>query len=177
MPHAQDAQQRQPGQRGESVMFETWYEGLEALQGSPEQRRAWADLLEVRSTVAKMLESMRNDGAIGAALEAEVTLYADFFPFADLIKADTAQGAQELHFFFITSGLQLAAPDARPDDAVELKTERVTMWISAKPSDAKKCIRCWHRRADVGVHAAHPEICGRCVENLPGARGENRRFF
>jgi len=166
-----------PGKRGESVLFETWYEGLEALQGAPEQREAWAELLQVRSAVAKMLEVMRNDGQIGAALEAEVTIYGDFFPFADLLKQDQQQSGGELHFFFITSALRLAAAEERPEDAIEVKTDRVTMWISTRRSDAPKCIRCWHYRPDIGVHPEHPEICGRCVENLPGGRGEVRRWF
>ncbi len=166
-----------PGNRGESVLFETWYDGLAALQGAPEQRDAWADLLQVRSAVAKMLEGMRNDGQIGAALEAEVTIYGDFFPFASLLEQDPQQAGAELHFFFITSGLTLAATDAKPEDAVEVKTDRVTLWISTRRSDAQKCIRCWHYVADVGKHPEHPEICGRCVENLPGGRGETRRWF
>ena len=64
-----------PGTRGESVLFETWYDGLDALQGSPEQRKFWSDLLAIRDGAAKLLEGMRNAGQIGAALEAEVTLY------------------------------------------------------------------------------------------------------
>ena len=46
--------------------------------------------------------------------------------------------------------------------------------ISAAPSSAVKCERCWHYRDDVGSHADHPGICGRCVGNLAGA-GEVRR--
>src|SRR2546422_10966104 len=65
------------GPRGESVLFETWYDGLDALQGSPEQRKFWNDLLAIRAGTAKLLEGMRNAGQIGAALEAEVTLHAD----------------------------------------------------------------------------------------------------
>src|SRR5690606_17237643 len=37
-----------PGARGESVLFETWYDGLAATQGSPQQRAWWADLLSIR---------------------------------------------------------------------------------------------------------------------------------
>jgi len=44
-----------------------------------------------------------------------------------------------------------------------------------RPSAAAKCVRCWHKRADVGSEAAHPELCARCVVNLDGA-GETRRF-
>ena len=166
-----------PGARGESVLFETWYDGLDPLQGSAEQREAWAEFFAVRSAVAKMLETMRNNGALGASLEADVTLYADFLPFADLLSANPKQALEELHFFFITSGLKVASPADKPDDAVELKTDRVTVWISAARSDATKCIRCWHYRTDVGVDPSNPEICGRCVSNLPGHPGETRQFF
>ncbi|HEX3897368.1 MAG TPA: isoleucine--tRNA ligase, partial [Rudaea sp.] len=166
-----------PGQRGESVLFETWYDALVPLQGSPEQRTAWAELFAIRSAVAKMLETMRNSGALGASLEANVILYADFLPFADLLGANAKQALEELHFFFITSGLKVASPADKPDDAVELKTDRVTVWISAARSEATKCIRCWHYRTDVGVDPSNPEICGRCVSNLPGHPGETRQFF
>jgi isoleucyl-tRNA synthetase len=37
-----------------------------------------------------------------------------------------------------------------------------------------KCARCWHCREDVGVNPEHPEICGRCVDNI-GA-GEVRHY-
>jgi len=42
-------------------------------------------------------------------------------------------------------------------------------------STAEKCERCWHYRADVGAHADHPTLCGRCYSNLFGA-GEQRKF-
>jgi len=38
-----------------------------------------------------------------------------------------------------------------------------------------KCGRCWHYRADVGIDAMHPGLCGRCVANLFGS-GEPRAF-
>ena len=47
--------------------------------------------------------------------------------------------------------------------------------ILVKPSAHQKCDRCWHYRADVGVDAAHPLICGRCVSNLFGS-GEARQY-
>jgi isoleucyl-tRNA synthetase len=40
--------------------------------------------------------------------------------------------------------------------------------IAVKPSAHRKCERCWHWRADVGIDPAHPAICGRCVSNLFG---------
>jgi isoleucyl-tRNA synthetase len=48
-------------------------------------------------------------------------------------------------------------------------------WISVAVETAPKCARCWHRRADVGSDPRHPQICGRCVDNVEGP-GETRRF-
>jgi isoleucyl-tRNA synthetase len=165
-----------PGRRDASVMFETWYDGLAALQGSPEQRRWWADLLAIRSGAARLLEGMRNAGTIGASLQAEVVVHADA-----ATRARYAEVADELRFFFITSSLELADLAALPDpdgrtDVQGVDLDGAQAWVGAKPSDARKCIRCWQYRHDVGSHAEHPEICGRCIENVDGA-GETRRWF
>jgi isoleucyl-tRNA synthetase len=63
----------------------------------------------------------------------------------------------------------------RPDDAVSAELPGMELSIRVTPSAHAKCIRCWHHREDVGVVAEHPEICGRCVENVSG-KGEVRRY-
>src|SRR5262249_23520703 len=63
------------GPRGESVLFETWFDGLAAAQGSEQQRAFWNDLLVVRSELGKRLEQLRKAGEIGSSLDAEVDLY------------------------------------------------------------------------------------------------------
>ena len=158
-----------PGARGESVLFETWYDGLVALQGSAEQRKTWNELLAMRTTASKVLEGMRAAGTIGASLQAEVTLHVD-----RAIRERHAAVADELRFLFITSRLDLADSADKPADAV--RVEGLDAWVVARPSSAAKCVRCWHYRADVGSHADDPELCGRCVENVNGA-GESRRWF
>jgi isoleucyl-tRNA synthetase len=165
-----------PGTRGESVLFETWYDGLAALQGSPEQRKFWADLLTIRAAASRLLEGMRATGAIGASLQADVVVHADAATCARY-----AGVADELRFFFITSNLALADLAVQPDpsergDVQGVELEGARVWVAAQPSTAQKCVRCWHYRADVGLHAEHPELCGRCVENVDGP-GENRRWF
>jgi isoleucyl-tRNA synthetase len=42
------------------------------------------------------------------------------------------------------------------------------VWLQVRPSTHAKCVRCWHRVPDVGSHAEHPELCGRCVGNISG---------
>jgi isoleucyl-tRNA synthetase len=88
--------------------------------------------------------------------------------------------ADELRFFFIVSDLHLVA-GAAPVDAVACELEGAKVWVSAAVSVAPKCARCWHHREDVGTHAEHPELCGRCDDNVAAfdgaGAGENRRWF
>jgi isoleucyl-tRNA synthetase len=168
---AEEIWQELPGERGDSVLFETWYDGLAATQNSPEQRRYWTDLLAIRDTASRVLEGMRKAGQIGAALEAKLAIHAD-----EATVARYAPAIDELRFFFITSDVRLDLAGGQPESAVLTELEGADVWVSATVSEAAKCIRCWHRRDDVGSHAEHPELCGRCIGNIEGP-GEDRRWF
>ncbi len=148
-------------QREDNVLFATWYDGLEPL---PEDAALsvsdFERLLALRDAVSKVLEPMRADGQIGAALQAEITLtcgVADQNWLAPL--------ADELRFLLISGDINLQADDTVKD-----------IGIVATPTSKTKCVRCWHHRADVGVDPAHPGICGRCVSNIQGP-GEDRSWF
>jgi isoleucyl-tRNA synthetase len=78
-----------------------------------------------------------------------------------------------LHFVFITSNAAVLDLQSCPDDAVATELEGVKLKVSV--SEYRKCVRCWHQRYDIGEHADHPELCGRCVENVVG-NGENRHY-
>jgi isoleucyl-tRNA synthetase len=168
---AEEIWQELPGERGDSVLFETWYDGLAATQNSLEQRRYWTDLLAIRDTASRVLEGMRKAGQIGAALEAKLAIHAD-----EATVARYAPAIDELRFFFITSDVRLDLAGGQPQSAVLTELEGADVWVSATVSEAAKCIRCWHRRDDVGSHAEHPELCGRCIGNIEGP-GEDRRWF
>ena len=56
-----------------------------------------------------------------------------------------------------------------------IETELAGLKLGISASTHAKCVRCWHHRADVGMHVAHSELCGRCVENVAG-NGEVRYF-
>jgi isoleucyl-tRNA synthetase len=159
-----------PGSRSESVLFETWYDGLD-VRVDGDARGWWSTLLGVRATASQVLERMRKDGQIGASLDATLTIHAD-----TATQAALAESASELRFFFITSEVTLAPLEGRPGSAERVELDGGEVYVSAAVSDATKCVRCWQHRADVGVDPAHPEICGRCVENVTG-QGEDRRWF
>ncbi len=149
-----------PGQRADNVLFSTWYDGLAPLPADAALTSADVDkLLVLREQVAKVLEPMRANGAIGAALEAEITVAAD---------AQTAARwqplAEELRFLFISGDVTVTA--ASTDD----------IFVSAQPTTKAKCVRCWHHQVSVGSDPRHPELCSRCVSNIEGP-GEQRRWF
>jgi isoleucyl-tRNA synthetase len=35
--------------------------------------------------------------------------------------------------------------------------------VTVARADGQKCARCWHWETDVGAHADHPALCGRCA--------------
>ncbi|WP_193073732.1 isoleucine--tRNA ligase [Pseudomonas sp. FME51] len=157
-----------PGERNESVMLNTWYDGLTALPDNSKLDRAfWDQVLAVKIAVNKELENLRNAKVLGGNLQAEVTLYAD-----DQLSATLGRLGDELRFVLITSAARVAPLADAGEDAVA--TELPELKLSIVKSAHSKCVRCWHFLPDVGNHAEHPEICGRCVENIEG-QGEVRQ--
>ncbi|MGD8932742.1 MAG: isoleucine--tRNA ligase, partial [Chromatiales bacterium] len=157
-----------PGERGDSVFLEGWYQGLFALDADDRfDRTFWARVIEVRNTVNMALEGFRAKG--NSSLDAEVDLYCD-----DEMQGLLERLGDELRFVLITSEARVHAAAEQPDNlaanAISGSVVPVTM-----ASGHAKCVRCWHHRADVGANAEHPELCGRCVENVAGP-GETRGF-
>ncbi len=173
---ADEIWQHIPGEREATVLLSGWYahpgsftgEGAAAAQEmGPE---FWGRVIAIREAAGKQLETLRVDGAIGSSLDAEVDLYAD----EDTVRL-LAQLEDELRFVLITSYARVHPADDRPADAVDAGLPDTGIWIRVTPSAHAKCIRCWHHREDVGSHPEHPEICGRCVDNVAG-NGETRRY-
>ncbi|HKE96312.1 MAG TPA: isoleucine--tRNA ligase, partial [Povalibacter sp.] len=158
-----------PGSRGKSVFFGTW---AQLPQGAATRPTIdWDAVLEVRSAVARELEKLRNSGGIGAPLDAEVDLYC-----APALQQVLGAFGDELRFVFITSGARVHAAESRPADAVPAQEDdRNAVWIVVRASSAAKCVRCWHKRPDVGSNGKHPELCSRCATNVDGP-GEVRHF-
>ena len=158
-----------PGERGEYVFTESWYEGFSEFAGVSDTENAfWMQLLDVRDTVNQALEQSRRDDVIGGSLQAEVTLYAD----SDLAKSLERLG-EELRFALLTSEARVDALDNAPANAV--KAEKLALAVEVKQSAYKKCERCWHHREEVGTLSEHDDLCQRCVTNIDG-EGEERRF-
>lgn len=131
----------------------------------------WSQVIEVREAVNKELEKARAAGVIGSALNAEVGLYCG----AEILEKLNAL-EDELRFVMITSDVRTYVAGEPPVEASHYTlSTNDEIWVSVSASEKEKCVRCWHHREDVASHAAHPELCGRCVENIDGD-GEARRF-
>ncbi|MGH8802011.1 MAG: class I tRNA ligase family protein, partial [Casimicrobiaceae bacterium] len=138
-----------------TIFVRTWDDALPAIPDASGLRSRWARILDVRAAVQRELEAVRQTGAIGSSLQAEVDIVAD----PETYRLLAALG-DDLRFVMITSAASVRRGDA--------------LAIAVAPSPHTKCERCWHWRADVGGDSAHPGLCGRCVANLFGV-GEARR--
>jgi isoleucyl-tRNA synthetase len=142
----------------ETIFTQTYWE-LPRVPDAAELLEKYTALRAVRADVTKELEELRGSGAIGSSLQAELTIKAAPEKYKLLASLD-----DDLRFLFITS-------QARAEEVADEAAES----IAVAASQAPKCERCWHYRADVGTHAGHEGLCGRCVSNLFGA-GERRAF-
>ncbi|MYM73344.1 isoleucine--tRNA ligase [Duganella sp. FT134W] len=142
----------------ETIFTQTWWQLPELADGDALLAK-YAALRAVRTDVTKQLEDLRTSGAIGSSLQAELGIKAAGAKYQLLASLD-----DDLKFIFITSLAKVTEVASEAEEAVTVAA-----------STAEKCERCWHYRADVGAHADHPTLCGRCYSNLFGA-GEKRKF-
>ena len=159
-----------PGSREDSVLYATHYTALNDLHDDAAADQHWQNIIDARNEVSKQIEGLRVAGKIGSALDANVSLFADG-ELADSL----AQLGSELRFVLITSEATLSALDQAPGQAVSTELESLKVAVNAV--DDTKCVRCWHRRPDIGESQEHPELCQRCISNIDvDSGGESRRF-
>ena len=165
---AEEIWQHLPGERSESVFLATWHE----LPQPGAARIDWPALLLLRTDVTRELEKLRDSGAIGAPLEAELDLYCTPGEYPRF----NALG-EELRFFFITSHARVHRLEGEPPAAAvpAVSLEHGGVWLAVRSTGDPKCVRCWQHRPEVGANPAHPGLCGRCISNIEGP-GEERNF-
>ncbi len=110
----------------------------------------WTRLREIRADTMREIETVRARGEIGSSLAAEIDYHASGEDLALLQSL-----GDDLRFVMLVS-----RADIHPADGA--------LGIQVHASSHGKCGRCWHHRADVGHDTVHPQLCGRCVENLFG---------
>ncbi len=108
-------------------------------------KEKFTTLIEVRTEVQKVLETLRTQKIIGASLEAQVTISAPKEKFQVL---NRFQGLRE---FLIISEVALVEGD----------------WsVKASKANGEKCVRCWTYSTQISKSEDLPGICPKCVEAL-----------
>jgi len=143
-------------------------------------------LLVLRPMINRLLNSCRRPAAspaggtehepIGSSLEAQVQvqlllgdadaeakdaqLVADCL---DRLAKSTHPEVDNLADWLLVSSLRLGG-EAQAGVLAEDTKGGITVRIAR--AAGQKCERCWHYETDIGDHAAHPGLCGRCVAVL-----------
>jgi isoleucyl-tRNA synthetase len=132
----------------DSVHFESWPDEEICEKWIDETlKERWASLAAVREMVLKKIEEKRADGAIGASLEAAVTVVTNDTKVMKVLK----EHKDFLRYLFIVSQVNLKEGDT---DVVVEKAK------------GEKCSRCWNYSEAVGSDPGHPALCERCVKNI-----------
>lgn len=138
-------------QESELTIFAQCHHTIPTVEPAEQLLNKWSVLRDIRAQVLRELEVLRADGAIGSSLQAEVILTASGGELAALESL-----GDQLKFVLIVSHASVQAGDG-------------ALKIGVSASTKQKCARCWHYADDIGHNEAHPDICGRCVNNLTEA--------
>jgi len=156
------------GEREASVLMTTRYTKFDDCPSDTDGDEFWQTIVNVRNEVSKQIEAVRVAGDIGAGLDARVSLFAD-----DELLSVLNRIADELRFVLITSDVQIMGLDQAGDNSVQTEISGLKVLVEAMSEE--KCVRCWHRRPELGSISEHPELCSRCVLNVDG-EGEQRLY-
>jgi isoleucyl-tRNA synthetase len=174
---AEDIWQNLPYKVAERSVFERgwpdapaeWKKGL-----SFEEKSAIKDVRDVlRPTVNRLLESCRRkqvgvthsigDG-IGSSLELNIQLgepdaNSSLQNLQAVLAASPFPNVDNLADWLLVSALRVGG---EAPSRVLAQSEEVGLKVSISRADGHKCERCWHYTTDIGQHASHPTLCGRC---------------
>lgn len=144
---------RNPGE-DESVHLRTFPEIPHAWQNEHLALR-WDAVRNLKRVLTGALEQERAGKRIGSSLQAAPTLFVTDEQARALTGVDLAEVA-------ITSDIKISVGPV-PDGAFTL-ADLPGAGVLPTLAEGKKCQRCWKVLPDVGTHAGHDEVCGRCAD-------------
>ena len=152
---AEEAWQSRAGDIENSVHLRS-YDPIPAEWHDANVGARWDGIRRVRQVVTSALETARNDGAIGASLQAAPVVHVS----ADGASLFEGEVAADL---FITSDATITS-DAAPADAFRLEGVEDVAVVFATAAGGK-CARCWKLTPEV---EAEDGICERCDDVVNG---------
>jgi isoleucyl-tRNA synthetase len=164
-------------ERGWPVVPAEWKEAL-----SVAEKTAIKDVRDVlRPTVNRLLESCRRaqvgithpqGDAIGSSLEVQIQLEpgepdasVSLHNLQTVLAASPCPDVDNLADWLLVSAMRVGG---EAPSGVLAQSEEAGLNVRIARADGAKCERCWHFEDDIGSHAHHPTLCGRCVAVLDG---------
>ena len=165
---AEDIWQNLPYPVAEASVFERGWPTAHEEWRAPALETPMAAILELRALVNRQLESCRAGGQLGASLEAQVQLElgegsAALAEALAWLERTPHPAVDNLADWLLVSALRIGGE--APAQVLQ-QTEEGGVRLRVAKADGEKCERCWHYETDIGVHSAHPSLCGRCVAVL-----------
>jgi isoleucyl-tRNA synthetase len=165
---AEDIWQNLPYAVDETSVFERGWPTAPQHWHDPALEQPMGHILALRALVNRQLESCRSQGQLGASLEAQVhlTLDAEANSTSEALAwlAGSAHpDVDNLADWLLVSALNTHG-NAPSQPLAETREDGITVRVAK--ADGHKCERCWHYESDIGNHASHPTLCGRCVTVL-----------
>jgi len=155
---AEDIWQNIPYGKSEESVFLADFPDYEFLM-SENELKYWEKLLELREEVIRVLEFARKDAKIiSTFLEAEVVVDApeEVLPYF--------KDSSFWEYFLMVASFGVGEVKKQEDKEVVMESEEVKgLKIKVKPTEYKKCERCWQRKREVGT-LPEPDLCKRCYE-------------
>jgi isoleucyl-tRNA synthetase len=190
---AEDIWQFLPYKTPYESVFQAGWLTLNSQWNQPKLAKKWKELLKLRSTINKLIESERgrSDQILGSSLEASLLIYVSNLEFyqqlQELNPPNSFQGnrVDELRYLFLVSKVEVfdsksdflnAAPDPERrqqlEDAFDYSESPADKIFSLDRADKNngwhKCDRCWNYSLSVGTFPEDPTICDRCESALKG---------
>ena len=139
---AQEIWEQLPGERGQYIFVEEWYQGLTGLADDAQfSNDYWQQVRVLRDDVNKALEQARRDEKIGGTLDAEVTLYA-----SDELVTLLGRLEDELRFVLITSAATVKPLSEAPDAAVATETDGLKLLVASSEHQKWRALLAQARR-------------------------------
>jgi isoleucyl-tRNA synthetase len=167
---AEDIWQNLPYAVAETSVFERGWPTAPSEWSDAALEQPMAQILGLRALVNRQLESCRSDGQLGASLEAQVQINLGEGSGAEALRpalawlaASSSPGVDNLADWLLVSAVQL---EGEMPTAVLAEASNDGICVRIARAAGHKCERCWHFETDIGQHAAHPTLCGRCVDVL-----------
>jgi isoleucyl-tRNA synthetase len=144
------------GLKGEKhIQWTLWDDGPEKKLGAQEAAE-WDEIVKVRDIALKKIEEKRAAGEIKHPYESALRIKYSSTKLDSIFKKHES----ELEAIFIVSKITY-----EPSGLGDVETS-AGLEVEAIKASGVKCPRCWRIVEAAGNDAQHPELCGRCAENL-----------